>query len=96
MYIWVIYDISENTTRGKISKWCQQMGLQRMQKSVFLGKTKKSILRLFRIQAKQILNQTTDILFIVPMSKTQIKRMKILGEKTKMKNLIKNPSTHFI
>jgi CRISPR-associated protein Cas2 len=37
MLIWVIYDISSDRERTKIAKSCLEHGLQRIQKSVFLG-----------------------------------------------------------
>ena len=37
MIAWVIYDIKEDDTRGKIAKCCKQAGLYRVQYSVFLG-----------------------------------------------------------
>ena len=37
MIVWVIYDIQKTKPRTKIAKACQQAGLYRVQKSVFLG-----------------------------------------------------------
>ena len=38
--IWVIYDISDDKTRSRVAKECKRYGLERVQKSVFLGKLK--------------------------------------------------------
>ena len=37
MLVWVIYDISEDKVRNKISNICKGYGLYRVQKSAFLG-----------------------------------------------------------
>ena len=37
MLTWVVYDISKDRTRTKIANRCLDFGLQRVQKSVFLG-----------------------------------------------------------
>ncbi len=37
MLTWVVYDISKDRTRTKIADRCLDFGLQRVQKSVFLG-----------------------------------------------------------
>ena len=37
MLTWVIYDITKDRTRTKIADRCLDFGLQRVQKSVFLG-----------------------------------------------------------
>jgi len=36
--MWVIYDISDDRVRNKIAKECKKYGLERVQKSVFLGR----------------------------------------------------------
>ncbi|PIN72411.1 CRISPR-associated endonuclease Cas2, partial [Candidatus Woesearchaeota archaeon CG10_big_fil_rev_8_21_14_0_10_45_5] len=37
MLYWIIYDISENSTRSKIIGKCKDYGLFRIQKSAFIG-----------------------------------------------------------
>jgi len=36
-YYCVAYDISSNRLRLRVSKWCRQAGLERLQRSVFVG-----------------------------------------------------------
>ena len=38
MHVWVFYDISNNKLRLRISNLCKQVGLVRVQKSIFCGK----------------------------------------------------------
>jgi len=35
--VWVVYDITDNTTRKNVARICLDKGLYRVQKSVFLG-----------------------------------------------------------
>lgn len=92
MYTWIIYDIRKNKIRSKISKLCKQLGLRRVQKSVFLGKTKKSLLKNFKKEAYQLINLRTDVLFIVPMSMEEYRRMIQLGSGFD-KKILKGPKT---
>lgn len=39
MYYCVAYDISSNRLRLRAAKWCRQAGLERLQRSVFIGET---------------------------------------------------------
>ena len=36
--VWIIYDIVDDRVRTKVAKECKKYGLERVQKSVFLGK----------------------------------------------------------
>lgn len=79
MYTWVVYDISKDGQRTKISNRCLQMGLQRVQKSVFWGKIPKRMLKQFELDVPQLINFKTDRLFIVPMNKKQHRNMLRFG-----------------
>lgn len=37
MFLWLVYDITDNTLRNRVSKKCLDFGLHRFQKSVFFG-----------------------------------------------------------
>lgn len=89
MYTWVIYDISKNSTRHKIAVKCLQIGLTRVQQSVYLGKVSKTALTNFQTEVKALLNLKTDVLFIVPMSKEKYKRMVKMGKIRVRKRLFK-------
>lgn len=38
MFLWLVYDITDNTLRYRVSEKCLDFGLHRFQKSVFFGK----------------------------------------------------------
>lgn len=42
MFLWLVYDITNNTLRNKISEKCLDFGLYRFQKSVFFGELDQS------------------------------------------------------
>lgn len=37
MFLWLVYDITDNTLRHRVSEKCLDFGLHRFQKSVFFG-----------------------------------------------------------
>jgi CRISPR-associated protein Cas2 len=96
MYTWVIYDIRKNKIRAKVAKKCKQLGLKRVQKSVFLGKATKTQLTAFQQDAHQLINLNTDVLFIVPMTKGAYQRMIQLGQGFDKKWLSKIRYVHFV
>lgn len=79
MYHWVIYDIRANRSRSKISKLCKQIGLHRVQKSVFLGEVRETLLKKFQEEVKNIVNYRTDVVFIVPMNNGSLTRVVQIG-----------------
>ena len=96
MYVWIIYDISRNRTRNIISKLCKQIGLERVQKSAFLGKPKLYHLKEFRKIAKGILNPQTDVLFIIPATKRSLKATKSIGRSKTIKRILKKRKVVFM
>ncbi len=95
MYTWIIYDISNDKHRGIIAKNCKQMGLSRVQKSVFLGKAKPKDIDEFKNLAQPIVHKTTDKLFIVPMTEDEYQRMTRLGMEINTQRIRKEIHTLF-
>jgi CRISPR-associated protein Cas2 len=79
MYVWIMYDISNHKTRRKVAKHCKQLGLQRVQRSVFVGKTRKKRLKQFREEVATWLNVKTDCLYILHSSKEAFRQVKTIG-----------------
>ena len=96
MYVWIIYDIQKNRTRNIIARLCKQLGLKRVQKSVFLGKSKSYSLKQFQKIAKGILNPQSDILFVVPATKRSIKAIKTIGQTKFLKSILKEKKVIFL
>ncbi len=69
MIYWIIYDISENNLRSRIASKCKDYGLERVQKSAFLGNVTKNKLDMLSIEIKEILQGTENCVFIFPTCK---------------------------
>ncbi len=80
MICWVMYDIKNNKARSKVSKVCEQMGLNRVQYSVFLGTLEKTEKDSLRIQIEEYIDEENDSVYIFPMSKDELNQTVLLGQ----------------
>ena len=80
MLVWLIYDISNDKTRSNISKTALKYGLQRVQKSVFLGTINKNSLDELILKSERIIDEETDSLYAFPMCKTDFKSVILRGQ----------------
>lgn len=83
--IWVIYDISNNLLRTKVSEKCKDYGLERMQKSAFLGNLDLNNAEMLAIEIEDILKKDNesnieDCVFILPMCDNCIKKKITIGK----------------
>ncbi len=71
--IYVIYDISDNKIRKKISDKCLNYGLYRIQKSVFAGSLNNNRIDELRVFCENILknknSNENDKIYIIPVCK---------------------------
>ena len=88
---WVIYDISNNSNRLKVSEECKNFGLVRIQKSAFIGKMTKNTAEMLAIKCKEIIEKN-DCVFIIPSCSNCFSDKIILGkfdeEKLKSKDFL--------
>ncbi|MEY4928210.1 MAG: hypothetical protein RI894_2648 [Bacteroidota bacterium] len=79
MHIWVFYDISNNKLRLRISRLCKQVGLLRVQKSVFCGKlpTKRAFRELRETLRKDI--AAPDCVYVQRVGKAQLEKSASYG-----------------
>jgi len=77
--VWVIYDVSDDNIRNKISKACKNKGLQRVQKSAFLGKLNKNQIDELKIFFEDIIGPD-DSVYIFPMCDDDFKKVKLIGQ----------------
>ncbi len=96
MYTWVFYDISDNKTRHKIATCCRNIGLRRVQKSVFLGMVKKKHLKRLVALAKERLDQERDSMLISSMSKEAFEQVQLLGRPNQKPLLPERELTSFL
>lgn len=80
MLVWVVYDISDTKVRNKAVKACKNKGLYRVQKSVFLGTLNKNAKDELRIIMEDIIDKTTDSVYIFPSDKDFLKETDLIGQ----------------
>jgi CRISPR-associated protein Cas2 len=80
MLVWAIYDISKTKTRNKIVKYCKNIGLYRVQKSVFLGNISKNEIDCLKLQSEEVIDNDTDCVYIFPMCEEDFKKAILLGQ----------------
>lgn len=80
MIVWVIYDIQKTKRRTKVAKACQQAGLYRVQKSVFLGSLDENRKDTLQLQVEELIDPENDSVYIFPMSKNELRESALLGQ----------------
>lgn len=75
-----MYDIKKDKARTKIAKTCEQIGLTRVQYSVFLGMVNTNDKDTLEIQLEELMDKETDSIYIFPMSKDELKETVLLGQ----------------
>ncbi len=77
--VWVIYDIVDDKVRNNISKACKNKGLQRVQKSAFLGRLNRNQIDELKIYCEDKI-QNDDSVYIFPMCDEDFKKVKLIGK----------------
>lgn len=80
MLTWVVYDISKDRTRAKIAARCLDFGLQRVQKSVFLGEIPPNRVDEILQFSRDLLNLETDAVYLFPMCREDFNKVRIVGQ----------------
>jgi CRISPR-associated protein Cas2 len=78
---WVCYDISNNRIRRYLAKYLKQKGCIRVQRSVFLGRLKRSRYRELCVTLKEVheLYEHHDSILIMPVSRDMMDKTRFLG-----------------
>lgn len=79
----VIYDVSNDKERGKLAEICLDFGLERVQKSVFLGELGDSLRRKLILELREKIPQREFNLQIFELDKNSDKRRLIFQTKKK-------------
>jgi CRISPR-associated protein Cas2 len=80
MLTWVVYDISKDRTRKKIGDRCLDYGLQRVQKSVYLGEVAPNRVEEIIQFSMDLLNLETDAVYVFPMCRDDFGKVRIVGQ----------------
>lgn len=79
MIILIVYDISDNSVRLKLSNYLQDKGLARIQRSVFIGKTLPTTVKdIERVLPKYIVSES-DVIHLIPLLEYSLKYAKHWG-----------------
>ena len=78
--VWVVYDITDNTTRKNVARICLDKGLYRVQKSVFLGSLNSNERDSMAVECGEIIDPDVDSVYIFPMDNESFKKVKLLGQ----------------
>jgi CRISPR-associated protein Cas2 len=74
---WVLYDIADDRRRGKAARACLQVGLYRVQKSVFLGTLGDNELV---VRLETLVDTGRDSVYAFPMCRTDFAKVVLLGQ----------------
>ncbi len=80
MLTWVLYDIQKDKIRNRVSRFCEQAGIYRVQYSVFLGEMNKTRRKELRCQIEDIINPDQDRVYIFPMCREDFDQCELLGQ----------------
>jgi CRISPR-associated protein Cas2 len=80
MLVWVVYDIVENRIRKKVSDSCKNIGLYRVQKSVFLGELNANKRDSLALQCEELIDTDVDSVYIFPMDEQSFRQVKLIGQ----------------
>lgn len=80
MLVWVIYDITDNRTRQKVSDRCKNYGLYRVQKSVFLGDLNTNDRESLGLECEELIDTEKDSVYVFPMDDQSFKKVQLIGQ----------------
>lgn len=80
MLAWVIYDITSDKVRRKAIKTCKNIGLYRVQKSVFLGEIEDNDFDEIKIRLEDLIDLEKDSVYVFPMSKKELNKAGLIGQ----------------
>jgi CRISPR-associated protein Cas2 len=80
LLVWVIYDITDNRTRQKVSDRCKNYGLYRVQKSVFLGDLNTNDRESLGLECEELIDTEKDSVYVFPMDEQSFKKVQLIGQ----------------
>lgn len=88
MYL-VFYDISSEKIRGGIVKNLKNIGMQRLQKSIFIGDVKKRYIEEITTKNNRFILEENDSLIILKLDIDFLKKIEIFGKDINIENYVK-------
>ncbi|BDD02066.1 CRISPR-associated endonuclease Cas2 [Persicobacter psychrovividus] len=98
MLCFIMYDITDNKVRKEIAKFLIEKGMIRVQKSVFLGSLKAKLYQQIAQDLKEVqsLYENNDSIMIIPVSESEVNRMKLIGQQVDFDMAIKTKGSIII
>lgn len=78
--IWIIYDIVDDKARLGVAKACKQYGLERVQKSAFLGRLESSRFDELALKCRKLIDEDQDSIYLFPFCQEDFRRIQVLGQ----------------
>jgi len=78
--VWIIYDIVENKVRSRVAKTCKQYGLERVQKSAFLGRLESNRFDELAEKCRSLIDKDVDSVYLFPFCQEDFRKVKVLGQ----------------
>ncbi|CAH1002440.1 CRISPR-associated endoribonuclease Cas2 [Neolewinella maritima] len=80
MILWVLYDIADDRARTRVSRFCKQAGLYRVQYSVFLGEVSADERDALRLDVLDEIDENVDKVYLFSLTKQELKQAILLGQ----------------
>lgn len=93
----ILYDISNDKVRTQIAKYLLQQGCMRIQKSVFMVKSKNKQFQEIYDTLKEVNEyyQNEDSIILVPINASDVRSMKLIGKNVQIEAITDKPNTLF-
>ena len=80
MLVWVMYDIADDKIRRKAIKICKNVGLYRVQKSIFLGDIDENDCEEVKLRLEDTVDLKNDSVYVFTMSKKELNKAGLIGQ----------------
>ena len=80
MLVWVMYDIADDKIRRKAIKICKNVGLYRVQKSIFLGDIEENDFDEVKLRLEDTADLKNDSVYVFTMSKKELNKAGLIGQ----------------
>ena len=80
MLVWVMYDIADDKIRRKAIKICKNVGLYRVQKSIFLGDIEENDFDEVKLRLEDTVDLKNDSVYVITMSKKELNKAGLIGQ----------------
>ena len=80
MLVWVMYDIADDKIRRKAIEICKNVGLYRVQKSIFLGDIEENDFDEVKLRLEDTVDLKNDSVYVFTMSKKELNKAGLIGQ----------------